>query len=273
MLSLPDADLLGVGEDAGSVRAISPGLAQAGGDKQFGIAASGSGWSAAVQRATLGQALPQDISLGEFMPLDRGSASAPRAAALTASQPEEAAVALLRFDGQPLGTDNWQSEAVDLSELIALASAGGSDGAKASYTRSGGLRSSTLARAGAAPDGLADNASDRMIAAANPSIEIANALGVDGMATRLGRVLQAKGLPVHRLSNADRFGERRTKIYYRSGWRAYAMGLASLLPTDVTLVSVGAGVSDIRIELGGDLLQFDRQLASTGDTRNDDPAG
>jgi hypothetical protein len=50
------------------------------------------------------------------------------------------------------------------------------------------------------------------------------------------------------------------------------MGLASMLPVEVSLAATDEGDADIRIEIGGDLLHFDRDLiADLG--QEDDASG
>ena len=97
-----------------------------------------------------------------------------------------------------------------------------------------------------------------------PRIEVANGVGRDGMAERLGRFLALRGLPHSNLKNAEDFDRDETVILYREGWQVYAMGLASLFPAKVRLeqsAAVEDEVSaDIRIEIGGDLLRFDGEL-------------
>ena len=105
-----------------------------------------------------------------------------------------------------------------------------------------------------------------------PVIELSNGVGRDGMAARLGGYLADRGLPAKRLTNAQAFDRDETTIYYSEGWRVYAMGLASLLPTDVSLVSFADERSDIRIEIGRDLLLFDGDLMAVRSV-DDDSSG
>ncbi len=191
-----------------------------------------------------------------------------------------------RFDGQPLGSAVWAEDKIDPRPLAAATRALAQELAPG-YTRSGGLvESAGVAHASVASSPIAggpivalDRAHDGALqgpaAAADgtPSIEVANALGVDGMATRLGRFLRARGLPVDRLSNAPTFGQITTVITYREGWQVYAMGVASLLPTEVTLIASRDLASDIRIDLGGDLINFDRRLSAELDPASEEPAG
>ncbi len=120
-------------------------------------------------------------------------------------------------------------------------------------------------------------ASRLLVAIASPNlpvIELSNGAGRDGMAARLKGFLNRRGLPVARLTNVETFDRQRTTIYYRSSWEPYAMGLAGLLPTEVLLqpsdVLPGNRPSvDIRIELGGDMLNFDRALLAERDATDE----
>ncbi len=68
---------------------------------------------------------------------------------------------------------------------------------------------------------------------------------------------------IRRLTNADTFTRQETTIFYREGWKAYAEDLARLLPAAIDLEGRVGQTSDIRLELGGDLLNFDRGLYYT----------
>jgi hypothetical protein len=68
---------------------------------------------------------------------------------------------------------------------------------------------------------------------------------------------------IRRLTNADTFAHQETTIFYREGWKAYAEDLARLLPAAIDLEGRIGQTSDIRLELGGDLLNFDRGLYYT----------
>ena len=60
------------------------------------------------------------------------------------------------------------------------------------------------------------------------------------MARRVGHYLEAKGLAVNRLTNADHFNHPETRIYYQKGYHEAASHLADQLPA--------VGVKDIREE-------------------------
>ncbi len=68
---------------------------------------------------------------------------------------------------------------------------------------------------------------------------------------------------IRRLTNADTFTRQETTIFYREGWKAYAEDLARLLPAAIDLEGRVGQTSDLRLELGGDLLNFDRGLYYT----------
>ena len=93
-----------------------------------------------------------------------------------------------------------------------------------------------------------------------PVVEVSNGTGRLNMAARVRDYLAAKGIAVKRLTNAEDFRHQETVIFYRSGWRAYAEELARLLPAVIDLDGHPGQDSDVRLELGGDLLEFDRGL-------------
>ncbi len=108
-------------------------------------------------------------------------------------------------------------------------------------------------------------------AEAPPLIEVSNGAGRLGMAARLKAFLERKGLTVGRLTNAESYNNHETTIFYRQGWWDYAKRLAALLPAEIRFAVAPEGRSDIRVRLGGDLLNFDGRLI-TGEVA-DDQAG
>ena len=96
-----------------------------------------------------------------------------------------------------------------------------------------------------------------------PLIEVSNGTGRLSMAARIRRYLELEGLVIRRLTNADTFTHQETTIFYRAGWKAYAEDLARLLPAAIDLDGRVGQTSDIRLELGGDLLNFDQGLYYT----------
>jgi hypothetical protein len=93
-----------------------------------------------------------------------------------------------------------------------------------------------------------------------PLVEVSNGTGRLDMAARIRDYLEAKGIAVKRLTNAENFRHQETVIFYRSGWRAYAEDLARMLPAVIDLDRRPGQESDVRLELGGDLLEFDGGL-------------
>ena len=93
-----------------------------------------------------------------------------------------------------------------------------------------------------------------------PRIEVSNGAGRRHMAKRMKGYLETRGLRIDRLTNARHFAHMQSTIYFREEWRVFAMGLAATLPVQVRLVPVRDQDSDLRVELGGDLLDFDRDL-------------
>jgi hypothetical protein len=102
--------------------------------------------------------------------------------------------------------------------------------------------------------------SSRMALALGGSVELANGNGRRHMAARLKAYLAQLGLAAARLSNADHFAYAATTITYRPGHRGLAEALSASLPVAPLLQQVTGQAADVRIQLGGDLLEFDRGL-------------
>jgi hypothetical protein len=93
-----------------------------------------------------------------------------------------------------------------------------------------------------------------------PLVEVSNGTGRLRMAARIRSQLEGDGIVVRRLTNADAYTHMESTIFYRAGWREYAEALARLLPAVIDVEGRDDQLSDIRLELGGDLLDFDRRL-------------
>jgi hypothetical protein len=111
------------------------------------------------------------------------------------------------------------------------------------------------------------------VPASLPLVEVANGTGRLNMAARLRDHLGAEGITVKRLTNAHHYRHQETTIFYRRGWRSYAEKLARMLPVAIELDDRDGQKSDIRIELGGDLLEFDRGLYYAAMKSNGDHRG
>ena len=61
-------------------------------------------------------------------------------------------------------------------------------------------------------------------------IEISNGNGVNGMAARVGDYLKGKGLRVVRLTNADNFKHKGTRVFFQEGYQEMADVVAGQLP-------------------------------------------
>lgn len=105
---------------------------------------------------------------------------------------------------------------------------------------------------------LPENGQDKLLP--SDGIEVSNGAGRLNMAARMRKFLKEQGISVYRLTNADRFNHMVTTIFYRDGWYSVARRLADLLPAEVQMEMVDSQVSNVRLELGGDLLEFDRDL-------------
>lgn len=69
--------------------------------------------------------------------------------------------------------------------------------------------------------------------------------------------LNEQGLKTQRLTNANNFLPMTSTIFYREGWEQEAAALARLLPIEVALTPATDQRANVRLELGGDLLDFD----------------
>ncbi len=105
---------------------------------------------------------------------------------------------------------------------------------------------------------------DRQLAANETSttIEVSNGAGRDRMAARVKAYLDSKGQRVERLTNADHFGYAFTTIYYKPGHRAHAHRLAATFPIRVRLRQTKRMATDLRLQLGHNLLEFDARKLS-----------
>lgn len=92
------------------------------------------------------------------------------------------------------------------------------------------------------------------------TVEVSNGAGRRHMAARFRSFLGTHGLRTARLTNASHFRFEQSVIFYRPGFEAAARRLASLLPSGVPIESIGHQPVDIRLRLGGDLLDFDTDV-------------
>ncbi|WP_193370764.1 LytR C-terminal domain-containing protein [Pelagibius marinus] len=92
------------------------------------------------------------------------------------------------------------------------------------------------------------------------AVEVANGTGRRHMAARIKAFLLGEGLSVTRLSNADNFNHSSTSITYLPGYRELAEVLSASLPIVPRLQQSTGQATEVRVELGGDLLQFDSDL-------------
>ena len=106
-----------------------------------------------------------------------------------------------------------------------------------------------------------------------PLVEVSNGTGRLTMALRMSGFLEAEGLDVVRLTNAEHYSHRETIVFYRDGWLEAAGTVAAVLPAEVDLQSDSDQQADIRIELGGDLLNFDRELFYVRRKSSSEPSG
>lgn len=86
-------------------------------------------------------------------------------------------------------------------------------------------------------------------------VEIANGNGVAGAAKRFQLVLDTYGIVVNQLTNARSFKQKKTEIYYRTGYEQDARAIENALPGKSLLIRANKLVmkTDIRVVLGGDI--------------------
>lgn len=85
-------------------------------------------------------------------------------------------------------------------------------------------------------------------------VDIANGNGVEGMAARMRKVLEQRGIAVGHLSNKKPYDTAVTEIQYRAGYLHEAEHMQSVLQAPVTLAAV-KGIpanADVRLLLGKD---------------------
>jgi Tfp pilus assembly protein PilF len=110
---------------------------------------------------------------------------------------------------------------------------------------------------------VAATANDALVAAGPPEAGVAvfDPTGSIELANGTGRRYMAQlGLAAARLANADHFAHATTTITYRPGYRGLAEALSASLPIAPLLRQAAEQAVDVRVELGGDLLDFDRGL-------------
>ena len=88
----------------------------------------------------------------------------------------------------------------------------------------------------------------------------ANGNGVNGMAARVREYLRVKGGNVVRISDADNYDYQESLLYYRTGTRVAAEGLAARLPLQsVKLIETESlrPETDARLVIGSDFVPYD----------------
>jgi hypothetical protein len=91
-------------------------------------------------------------------------------------------------------------------------------------------------------------------------LEISNGAGRLAMAARMEEHLKSLNIPLVNLTNAMSFTNKKTVLYFKPGFESAAMRVSLLLPIRPELRRNPALAPDLRLVLGGDMLDFDRQL-------------
>lgn len=120
----------------------------------------------------------------------------------------------------------------------------------------------TAAGAGAGAKGLASEAASKELAVVGQSIqiEVSNGAGRLRMAARMNRYLQTEGVAPGRLTNARSFNNQKSVLYFLPGHVSKAKLVSDLLPMQPELRENAGLETHLRLVLGGDLLNFDRDL-------------
>lgn len=100
-------------------------------------------------------------------------------------------------------------------------------------------------------------------AAPAPRLEVSNGAGRRHMAARMRSYLARHGLEVARLTNAHSFAHQDSVIFFRPGHLGWAKQVARFLPQQVRLEERPDQPSEVRLRLGGDLLDFDLTLLAS----------
>jgi hypothetical protein len=91
-------------------------------------------------------------------------------------------------------------------------------------------------------------------------LEISNGAGRLAMAARMEEHLKSLNIPLVNLTNAMSYTNKKTVLYFKPGFEGAAMRVSLLLPLRPELRRNPALVPDLRLVLGGDMLDFDRLL-------------
>jgi LytR cell envelope-related transcriptional attenuator/Tetratricopeptide repeat len=92
------------------------------------------------------------------------------------------------------------------------------------------------------------------------TVEVSNGAGRNQLAARVRGYLESKGLNVSYLTNAASFDNARTAVFYKKGQRQAAERFAKQLPIAADLIESNENYADIRIRLGADILDFDKNV-------------
>ena len=92
------------------------------------------------------------------------------------------------------------------------------------------------------------------------TVEVSNGAGRNHLAARVRGYLESKGLNVSYLTNAASFDNARTAVFYKKGQRQAAARIAKQLPIAADLIELNENYADIRIRLGADILDFDKNV-------------
>jgi tetratricopeptide (TPR) repeat protein len=93
-------------------------------------------------------------------------------------------------------------------------------------------------------------------------IEISNGNGVNRMARRVGNYLKERGLSVVRLTNANHFRHRETKIFYREGYDEAAEHIGEQMPLfpGTEVKKLDRAYVKVKVLIGKDLVPYNKMF-------------
>ena len=94
----------------------------------------------------------------------------------------------------------------------------------------------------------------------NTMIEFSNGAGRRSLAWRMKKFAEGNNVEVQRLTNADHYSHMESTIYFKPGWKGEADELSKLFPIPITIKEKTNQFASLRLEIGGDLLEFDKSL-------------
>lgn len=102
------------------------------------------------------------------------------------------------------------------------------------------------------------------VSAPPSALAVSNGAGRRGMARRMAQYIEGRGFAVNQVTNSNHFRQKVSRIRFTPGNDAQARAVAALFPVHIPIEAVVKLSTELRLELGGDLLAFDRQILNHG---------